>query len=108
MGSAKTANADRSATLTKPPSDTLFFSHVPALRATFLGAATGAAPTRANRRDEAAANFAASFCLLAPASPPTGHNTRNEVTRISNYEETFNRLNDLRRDDYFPIVDFSS
>lgn len=87
--------------LTKPPSDTLFFSHVPALcagRYLLLGAATGIASTKANRRAETSSHYEQilllfSLCLLpADISPlSTDHNTRNEVAGISNYEETFNR-----------------
>lgn len=106
MGSAKTANADRSATLTNPPPIPSFSLtsrlYVPQF-ATFLGTATGLAPTKANRRDEttrAVANFAFSFFFHADFSA-LDHNIRNKVARISNYEET---LNDLRRDNYFSIV----
>jgi len=49
--------------------------------------------------------FLSSTSLTSSLS--TDHNTCNKVTKVSNYEETFNGLNDLRHN-YFLIIGFSS
>lgn len=111
MGSAKTANADRSATLTNNPPPIPSFSltsrlYVPCQFATFLGTGYRNSADQSkqtwwnySRCSEFRFFFPLSRWLL---SSQLQHS--NKVARISNYEETFNRLNDPRRDNYFPTV----
>lgn len=92
MGSAKTANADRSATLTNPlpiPSFSLTF-RLYALVATFFGgSATGIPPTKANKREETTRTCGEfrSLSLLLSVSV-------SQSNKDFKFRGTFNRSND--------------